>query len=34
MPDHKLWMASFKDPDGRLLALMEERPSSGEEDAK
>ena len=25
MPDHELWMAFFKDPDGHLLALMEER---------
>lgn len=26
MPDHELWMAFFHDPDGHLLALMEERP--------
>ena len=25
MPDHELWMSFFKDPDGHLLALMEER---------
>ena len=25
MPDHDLWMAFFKDPDGNQLALMEER---------
>ncbi len=25
MPDHELWMAFFRDPDGYLLALMEER---------
>jgi len=25
MPDHDLWMTFFKDPDGHLLALMEER---------
>ena len=25
MPDHTLWMTFFKDPDGHLLALMEER---------
>ena len=25
MPDHELWMAFFRDPDGNLLALMEER---------
>ena len=25
MPDHELWMAFFKDPDGNQLALMEER---------
>ena len=24
MPDHELWMAFFRDPDGNLLALMEE----------
>ena len=24
-PDHELWMTFFKDPDGHLLALMEER---------
>ena len=28
MPDHDLWMAFFRDPDGNLLALMSEiRPS-------
>ena len=25
MPDHELWMAFFKDPDGNALALMEEK---------
>lgn len=25
MPDHELWMAFFSDPDGNLLALMEEK---------
>ena len=25
MPDHDLWMAFFEDPDGHMLALMEER---------
>jgi methylmalonyl-CoA/ethylmalonyl-CoA epimerase len=25
MPDHELWMAFFRDPDGHQLALMEER---------
>lgn len=25
MPDHELWMVFFRDPDGHLLALMEER---------
>lgn len=25
MPDHDLWMCFFRDPDGHLLALMEER---------
>lgn len=25
MPDHVLWMAFFRDPDGHMLALMEER---------
>jgi methylmalonyl-CoA/ethylmalonyl-CoA epimerase len=25
MPDHELWMTFFKDPDGKQLALMEER---------
>ena len=24
MPDHELWMAFFRDPDGHLLALMSE----------
>jgi len=24
MPDHELWMAFFRDPDGNLLALMSE----------
>jgi methylmalonyl-CoA/ethylmalonyl-CoA epimerase len=26
MPDHDLWMAFFRDPDGNLLALMSEVP--------
>ncbi|MCW5941627.1 MAG: VOC family protein [Fimbriimonadaceae bacterium] len=25
MPDHELWMVFFRDPDGHLLALMEEK---------
>ena len=25
MPDHELWMAFFKDPDGNQLALMTEK---------
>lgn len=25
MPDHELWMCFFRDPDGTLLAYMEER---------
>lgn len=25
MPDHELWMAFFHDPDGHMLALMEEK---------
>ncbi len=25
MPDHELWMAFFKDPDGNQLALMQEK---------
>ncbi|HZH44604.1 MAG TPA: VOC family protein [Lysobacter sp.] len=25
LPDHELWMVFFRDPDGHLLALMEER---------
>jgi methylmalonyl-CoA/ethylmalonyl-CoA epimerase len=25
MPDHELWMAFFRDPDGHLLAIMEEK---------
>jgi len=25
MPDHELWMCFLKDPDGHLLALMEEK---------
>jgi methylmalonyl-CoA/ethylmalonyl-CoA epimerase len=24
LPDHDLWMAFFRDPDGNLLALMSE----------
>ena len=28
LPDHELWMAFFRDPDGNLMALMSEvRPS-------
>ena len=27
MPDHELWMAFFKDPDGHQLALMSEKRS-------
>jgi methylmalonyl-CoA/ethylmalonyl-CoA epimerase len=27
MPDHELWMAFFRDPDGNLLALMSEVPT-------
>lgn len=26
MPDHDLWMAFFRDPDGHLIGLMAERP--------
>lgn len=26
MPDHDLWMAFFTDPDGHVLALMQEAP--------
>ena len=29
MPDHDLWMAFFRDPDGNLLALMSEVPRGG-----
>jgi len=25
MPDHELWMAFLSDPDGNMLALMEEK---------
>ncbi|MBV8658116.1 MAG: VOC family protein [Burkholderiales bacterium] len=25
LPDHELWMCFFRDPDGHLLALMEEK---------
>lgn len=25
LPDHELWMTFFEDPDGHLLALMEEK---------
>ncbi len=25
MPDHELWLAAFKDSEGNMLALMEER---------
>ncbi len=27
-PDHDLWMAFFLDPDGNVLALMQERPKA------
>ena len=27
LPDHELWMAFFRDPDGNLLALMSEVPT-------
>jgi methylmalonyl-CoA/ethylmalonyl-CoA epimerase len=26
MEDHDLWMAFFRDPDGHLMALMQEAP--------
>lgn len=26
MPDHELWLAEFRDSEGNMLALMEERP--------
>jgi hypothetical protein len=26
MDDHDLWMAFFKDPDGHMLAVMQEAP--------
>ena len=29
MPDHELWMVFFRDPDGHMLALMEERALRG-----
>ena len=25
MPDHELWLAAFRDSEGNMLALMEER---------
>ncbi len=25
MPDHERWMGFFRDPDGHLLAVMEEK---------
>ena len=28
MPDHELWLAFVRDPDGNLVGLMEERRSS------
>jgi len=28
MPNHDLWLADFKDPDGNILALMSEVPRS------
>ena len=30
MPDHDLWMAFFSDPDGHVLALMQEAPKGYE----
>lgn len=30
MPDHDLWLAFIKEPDGRLIGLMEERPNAAE----
>ena len=29
MPDHELWMVFFRDPDGHMLALMEELALQG-----
>ncbi len=29
MPDHDLWMAFFRDPEGNLLAIMSEVPHAG-----
>lgn len=28
MPDHDLWLAEFRDPDGNVLALMCEKPKA------
>ncbi|GAA6153081.1 VOC family protein [Pseudoteredinibacter isoporae] len=28
MPDHDLWLAFVKDPEGNLIGLMEEKPKS------
>jgi methylmalonyl-CoA/ethylmalonyl-CoA epimerase len=33
LADHELWMVFLRDPDEHLLALMEERPLSGESEA-
>jgi catechol 2,3-dioxygenase-like lactoylglutathione lyase family enzyme len=29
LPDHKLWLAFVKDPDGNLVGLMQEKPKAG-----
>jgi predicted enzyme related to lactoylglutathione lyase len=34
MPDHELWIAFVRDPDGNLIGLMEERPLTPEPTAK
>jgi methylmalonyl-CoA/ethylmalonyl-CoA epimerase len=26
MPDHELWIAFFRDPDGNLIGIMDEKP--------
>ncbi len=31
MPDHNLWMSFLKDPDGNVIALMEEVPDTSPE---
>ena len=28
MPDHEVWTAFFRDPDGNIVALMEEKPTA------